>query len=153
MKKTLVYFLIAIICLVPAALLRHTALLNLLEEDISVIPSVLEFTLVKNSGAAFGILAGNTKLLAVFTIIIILAIAVYVVVCRDKIRWLELVSLALICGGGVFNLYERLAYGYVIDYINIQILPVFNFADMCVTSGCILLIIAVLFEPKKQTNE
>ena len=50
----------------------------------------------------------------------------------------------MIVGGGIGNLIGRASVGYVIDFLNIQIIPVFNVADIGVTVGCILLILTIL---------
>ena len=157
MKKLITFFAIIVICIPAALLTRHGMLLLLLEKDVQLIKNVLELTLVKNTGAAFGIFAGNTGLLSIVTGIIIFAIIAYMIFFRNKISMAETVSIALIAGGGISNLYERLVYGYVIDYINIQILPVFNVADMCVTVGCVLFVLVVFFvkdaaEPKESAE-
>ena len=154
MKRLISFVLTLFAGYACAMFCRHLVLQNLIENERLIIPNLLELTFVKNDGAAFGIFAGKTVLLSVITAAVLISIAVYVVIKRNAIATAELISLSLIVSGGACNLYERLAYGYVVDYINIFILPVFNFADMMVTCGCILLVAYVLFiEPKKQKHE
>jgi len=148
MKKVIPFFLIIALILGVSQLVKLKAVSGL-SEDIELLGGLVELTLVKNTGAAFGMLAGNKVLISVVTTVIIIGIVIYVCKFRNKISWIELVSLSLICGGGLSNLIERTKDGYVVDYINTHLLPVFNTADICVTCGCILLIIAVFFFDEK----
>ncbi len=112
----------------------------------TVLPKILDIAHVRNMGAAFGMLKGKTGLLSALTLFMILGLAVYVFVNRKSMSRLEIISLALICGGGAGNLISRMRFGYVTDFIDIHILPVFNLADICITCGCAVLIAAVLIK-------
>ncbi len=108
-----------------------------------------ELCYVRNEGAAFDILEGRQTFLIAFTAAVILAIGVYCVRNARRIPRLETFSLALLCGGGLGNLVCRVLNGYVTDFINIHILPVFNIADICICCGCALLLVSVIFlEPR-----
>ena len=62
-------------------------------------------------------------------------------------------SLALICGGGLGNLTDRAAYGYVIDMFDFGFFPVFNVADICVVAGCGLMIVyLIVFENRNGSS-
>jgi signal peptidase II len=63
---------------------------------------------------------------------------------RDQSRML-LVPIAMIIGGGIGNLIDRIAAGYVVDMFDFRVFPIFNVADSFVTVGCILLCIYILF--------
>lgn len=115
-----------------------------LGQTIPLIDNVLDITYVRNDGAAWNILSGRQALLIVLTGAVMLGIIVYVIVKRKELSFLERLSLGMIVGGGIGNLIGRISVGYVVDFINIQIIPVFNVADIGVTVGCILLIITVL---------
>ncbi len=123
-----------------------------------LIPGVLDFTYTHNTGAAFSILTGKQTFLIVITAAVMLGMIVYVVRKGKDIFLPEKLALALIVGGGTGNLICRILRGYVIDFINIHILPIFNAADICVCCGCALLVLSVLFlEPRsaaaKQNDE
>ncbi|GAF74610.1 unnamed protein product, partial [marine sediment metagenome] len=107
-----------------------------------IIKNVFYFSLVKNTGAAFGILKNQTLLLIWFSVIVIGVILFYM----DKIPKDKIVQIftALILGGTISNLIDRLRLGYVIDFINFKIWPAFNIADAAVTIGAIGLIIYFL---------
>lgn len=105
-----------------------------------IIRRYFEFT--KNYGAGFGILQHQTWLLILISLVVIGII----LFCYKKIP--ELVSVrifvALILGGVVGNLIDRIAFGYVIDFVRIWIWPAFNIADIASTVGVIGLIIYLL---------
>jgi len=101
------------------------------------------FRFTNNTGAAFGIFKGGNLVFAVFTFIII-SIIIYLYLSKP-IYFKErnvCVSAALIVGGALGNLVDRVTYGYVIDYINLGFWPVFNLADIALTVGALILIYA-----------
>ena len=123
-------------------------------ETIPIIPGIFDLTYVRNTGAAFGMLAGKTVLLSIVTGAMLIALSVYAVSQRKNIPVLERISLALIVGGGLGNLVTRLLYRYVIDFFNFYFWPVFNVADICICVGSALLILSVLIlEPRKNKAE
>jgi signal peptidase II len=89
---------------------------------------------VKNYGAAFGILQGYTTFLIIVSLIVIL-----VCICYYKNKGLRL-SLSFILAGTISNLIDRILLGYVRDFIDLRIWPVFNLADCFNIIGVILLI-------------
>ncbi len=114
--------------------------------EIPVIRDVLYLTYVENRGAAFGILQNRQWLLIGVTVMVILAMLLYIVWKKPQNKLL-IASFALIIGGGIGNLIDRLRLSYVIDFIDFRLIhfPVFNIADICVVCGAILLCIYVLF--------
>ena len=115
----------------------------------ALLPGILDLTYTHNTGAAFSILTGKQTFLIVVTAIVMLAMIVYVARKGKSLFLPEKIALALIVGGGCGNLICRVARGYVVDFINIHILPIFNVADICVCCGCALLVLSVLFlEPR-----
>ena len=119
-----------------------------------LIPGVLDFTYTHNTGAAFSILTGRQTFLIAVTAAVMIAMTVYVIRKGRSIFLPEKIALALIVGGGCGNLICRCVRGYVIDFINIHILPIFNAADICVCCGCALLVLSVLIlEPRHAAAE
>lgn len=106
---------------------------------------LFEFELVRNTGAAFGMGQG-----AGFIFIGIAAVVCIVVVAwlaqNRKHGMLEVIALSLLVAGGVGNCIGRLTDGYVVDFIKLTFIdfPVFNVADICVTCGVVLFIIALV---------
>ena len=115
-----------------------------LNQSITVIPKLFELTYILNDGAAFGMLSGKQKLLIAVTVAAMILITLYAILDRKKHGKLEQIALGMIVGGGIGNLIGRVSEGCVVDFFNIHIIPVFNVADIGITIGCLLLIIAVL---------
>lgn len=99
---------------------------------------LLHFTHVRNHGGVFGLLQGQGWLFGLFSGALLLAVAVYLY-RSDPLPRIEYACFGLIVGGGSSNVLDRLIYGSVIDYIDIQHIPywnyVFNFADVMIHLG------------------
>ncbi|MFH0985749.1 MAG: signal peptidase II [Candidatus Omnitrophota bacterium] len=114
------------------------------QSSVSLIPNVLDLTLVRNSGAAFGLFSDYAP--ALFTVITASLVVLFWAANRShheasKVdRW----ALSLILGGAVGNWIDRLRFGTVIDFIDFRIWPVFNIADTAITIGVSLYFIRVL---------
>ncbi len=116
-----------------------------LGESEIILEGVLQFTYVRNTGIAFGLLAGRGWIL------ILLQAFVIVLLLILKLRFFPsemLINLcfAVLLAGAVSNLLDRILYGYVIDFLDIGIWPVFNLADVFIVAGAAGLIILVLRE-------
>lgn len=121
---------------------------------VNVIDGILELTYVENRGAAWGLFADRQILLYIFSAVITLAIIVFYIWKYKKMGKFMRYSLALVIAGAVGNMIDRFALGYVRDMINFSFMefPVFNVADMCITVGAVMVLIAViLFEKDEQT--
>jgi signal peptidase II len=108
----------------------------------------------KNTGAAFGMLPGFSDVFTVLAIVVAAAILYYFPqVPRDD--WLLRLAMGLQFAGALGNLVDRLTIGWVTDFISIWIIPVFNVADLCITTGVVLLLISVWLKERQQpqTNE
>lgn len=117
-------------------------------QNISIIPGILDITYVKNTGSAWGIMASKPVLLVCVIIIMIIGLIIYLI--KAKPAKLEKISIYLIIAGGIGNLISRAVYGYVVDFINIHIIPVFNIADISICVGCGLLLLAILVLEKNE---
>lgn len=113
-------------------------------ESIPVIDPVLHITYVQNTGAAFSMLQGHPMLLIIFPAVVICIGIIFVLTQSKKFNRIFLVSLSLICGGGLGNLTDRIAQGFVVDMIDFRVFPVFNVADICVCVGCGLLVLYMI---------
>lgn len=112
---------------------------------VSVIYNLFKLTYVENRGVAFGMFSDMRWIFVAFTLILIIAIIIIMFTKRTKGTFLY-ICFALIIGGGIGNLIDRIFYGYVIDYLSISFFPpVCNFADYCITAGTVMLVIYVLF--------
>lgn len=113
--------------------------------SVEILGGLVNFQYVENRGMAFGMLKDCRWLFIIFTVIVVVGVIIYMITTKPQSKFL-LTSLALILGGGVGNLIDRIFLGYVVDYIQLSFFsPVCNFADYCITIGTVLLIIYILF--------
>lgn len=124
--------------------------LSALKENSGVILIENFFSLeyLENRGAAFGILQNKTILLALVTLLVILGMIYYIIKYKPKSKLVR-ISFALIISGALGNLYDRLFYKYVVDFIllhykDVYYFPTFNVADMLVVLGTFVLMISIL---------
>jgi signal peptidase II len=123
-----------------------------LNESISVIDGLFNITYVRNTGVAFGIFSTITSpaksvLLSLFTLVAAIVVVVYSLNTPVRNRLLQ-ISLGLILGGALGNLYDRLHFGYVVDFLEFYIRdyhwPSFNVADSAISIGVCLLAIEII---------
>ena len=107
--------------------------------SIPVIKNIFHITVVFNKGAAFGILQGRTTLLIYIGIIFILVFFL-LMKNENKNNLCFFIASGLIIGGAVSNLCDRIFLGFVVDYIDLRIWPVFNLSDSGITVGAGLLL-------------
>jgi len=147
----ILFFSSAALVLILDQISKHIVASSMeLGSSIPVIKGVFELTYIRNTGAAWGILEDKQLLLQIFTALLMAGIVIYAVVSRKKMTRWELLSLGLILGGGLGNFVSRVIYGYVVDFFNIQIIPVFNMADIGITVGCAILVIVTLLSAKTE---
>lgn len=110
------------------------------------LPDLVELTYVQNTGAAFSMLSNLTWLLALISVVASVFILIFLL--RGILSHvLGQISLALVLGGAIGNLIDRIYFGYVVDMFSLQFtdFAVFNVADIGVTVGGVLLCVYVLF--------
>ncbi len=161
MKRSTSFILFIPVLVVVLVLDRITKILmqtNLAGGSASSGGAPVVFTLVKNEGAAFGIGQGAQTLFILIAIVIVVVVVGWLLIGKRHGK-IEVVSLALIVGGGIGNCIDRIAYGYVIDFIKVTFIdfPVFNIADSCVTVGVVGFLIALIcglqaFSPRVQED-
>lgn len=117
-----------------------------LYESIPIIKGWFHITSVRNTGAAFSILENQTWVFIIIAIVISFILIYLIYRVYREYRLLALI-LALILGGAVGNLIDRLVHGVVVDFIDVQIInfAIFNIADIAITVGTALLVIYVIF--------
>lgn len=129
---------------------------NLANKSIQIIPGVLKFTYVRNTGIAYGL--GSESIILVILINLFILIALGIVWYKMRKELLTSVQLifSIIMAGGISNLIDRVFRGYVIDYIDLnQIIdyPVFNIADIAIVLGFVaILAITMINIVKQQEN-
>ncbi len=112
------------------------------------------WTYVENEGGAFGLL-NNASFLMIFAAL--MAIVTIVVYYRFPDYWkhsLLKIGLGLMLGGALGNLIDRLRLGYVIDFIDFRVWPVFNIADSAISIGVIIIAFYFIFiyKDKEETK-
>lgn len=146
----LILFLIAVLTAVDQ-FIKMTVITNLKPVgSITCIPGLLEFTYLENTGAAFGFFSGFSWVIILLTLL--LSVALIIFLFRYKYHtFLSYAACILVVAGGIGNLIDRFAFGYVVDYIHVLFFPyVFNFADCCVVVGAILFAVWYLFFKEKK---
>ena len=115
------------------------------QADFVLIPGILGVRGMRNTGMAFGMLAGKPLLLAGVTVAVLLAMIVYLHAHPPTV--LEALGIGLLMGGALGNLFDRVVYGYVVDMLEPLFMPlfVFNVADAGITVGAAILMICLLF--------
>lgn len=108
---------------------------------------LFQFTLVHNTGAAWGLFSGSTAALGVVSLAVSAAVAVLAVRFAPRSNALLVLGAALVAAGGIGNAIDRFALGYVVDFIEASFIdfPVFNVADIGVTCGVVLAVVALAF--------
>ena len=122
-------------------------------QSIKIIPGIFHLTLVFNTGSAFGLFKeGNLFFIITSILVITLIIFIY---CLRRCHYKDMVVIAafgLISGGAIGNLIDRVLFGYVIDFLDFRVWPVFNIADSAITAGAVLLAVKILFNKKCYTT-
>jgi signal peptidase II len=125
-------------------------------QPVPILP-LFDLTLLYNPGAAFSFLAGENGWQRWFFTAIALVVSTVLIAWLYKLprenKWLA-VALTLILGGAIGNLFDRLVYGHVIDFISIHwqgsYFPAFNIADSAITIGAFMLVLDVVFEARRE---
>ena len=113
-----------------------------LGESLPLIRNVLHMTLVHNTGIAFGLFKDQG---IVFIVIPLIAVGLlifniyYYRQTNENLTRSYIIAFSLILGGAIGNLIDRIVYGYVIDFIDVRIWPVFNVADSAITIGAVII--------------
>ena len=145
---------IAIVLAISSVFIFIDQLLKILvrkyNPDIVVIKNFLELIFVKNTGAGFGILQGQLVLL-IFLNIVAFIFIIWLLIYTKK-SFLADISLALILGGAIGNLLDRVIFGFVTDFISFSFWPAFNIADSAVTVGVFMMVYCLLFDRYEKKN-
>ncbi len=127
-------------------------------QPVYVLP-VFDLTLLYNKGAAFSFLASESGWQRWFFTVIAISVssvmAVWLMKLKSSEKWLA-AAISLVIGGAIGNLYDRLAYGHVVDFIHVHwgehYFPAFNIADSAITLGAVMLLIDSLIFSRKNSE-
>lgn len=142
-----------------------------LGESIPIINNVIHLTYIQNEGAAFGMMADQRWIFIIISTIAIIGFSLYLYFGHAT-GTLYGISLAMVISGGIGNMIDRLAYGYVVDFIHCKFVkypnfsfgtvswsefPVFNGADslVCVGAGMLIFVLIreIIAEAKKEKEK
>ncbi|OGW82344.1 MAG: signal peptidase II [Omnitrophica bacterium RIFCSPLOWO2_12_FULL_44_17] len=113
------------------------------EASIPVIRNFFHFTYVENTGIAFGLLQEHSGFLLIFISLSVLAILAFASYFTRREIFIKRIAYGFILGGAIGNLTDRIRFGYVVDFLDFRIWPVFNLADSFITIGvCLFLWLA-----------
>ena len=116
-----------------------------IEKSIVIIKNFFSITLAKNTGVAFSLLDGKIDIIIILSIPILLFL---INMIKKNNRKEEIICYSLILGGAIGNLFDRIIYGYVVDYLDFYIFgysfPIFNLADICIVCSVIIIVLDAL---------
>ena len=133
-------------------IVKQIVIKNVFNSSIQIIKGVLNFTYVENTGGAYGIGSNNILIFIIINIIILGILMKFAISKREEIDTISLIAISLIIAGGMGNLIDRVARGYVVDFVDINPVlkyPVFNIADIFVVTGCIVITIELIYRTIK----
>ncbi|MGD8177223.1 signal peptidase II [Marinimicrobium sp. ARAG 43.8] len=150
------WYAVAVAVLLLDQITKHWVSASLTYGDPVVFTPFFNFTLLHNPGAAFSFLseAGGWQRWFFTAVAALVSVVIVVWIARVAQRRWEALALALILGGAIGNLYDRVLLGHVVDFIVVHYKeyywPAFNIADSAITVGAALLIIDMLFHKDKR---
>lgn len=141
----MIYTIIIILGILLDRICKIYATNNFIENPVYT--KIINLIYLENRGAAFGILQNRRIFFIILTLVVVIYLLYYFVKnIRTNPRLLN-IALSLIISGAIGNFYDRLVHTYVVDFIEFSFInfPVFNIADILVTTGSILLIVFIIF--------
>ncbi len=119
--------------------------------SVAIWQDVFHLSFFTNTGAAFSILSGKTRLLGFLSVFVSVCLIVYLARYRHTLSTISRLGLAFILGGAIGNGVDRLLYGAVVDFFDFRLIrfAIFNVADSFITVGTALLILGVIFYDKE----
>ncbi len=137
---------VVVLIVVIDQLIKFAVLNTISKGSVVLIPNILSLTYTQNVGVAFGIFLERIFLICL-NIMIIYFVIKLMISKKYNFGKIAQLGMTLIVSGGIGNLIDRIFRGYVIDYIDItQVFnyPIFNFADICIVIGVIILMIIII---------
>lgn len=156
LKKTRLHVIILVVTFLVVIGIDMLSKYLLTDKYFTLIPNFISISYKENTGAAGSILEGHTSFLIVVSLVFLIAMFVFDYFLKEK-NWFYSLSFGLLLAGAIGNLFDRIVFGYVRDFIRIEFINfpfIFNVADMALTIGVICLCVYFLFFYKdKKKNE
>lgn len=121
------------------------------DESRIVVPHALWFTYVQNQHGAFGLFGSHPLVLAAAASAVLVSFFIWY--RHERGGWDTHIAFALVLGGAVGNILDRIRLGYVVDFVDLHWFPVFNVADSCITIGVCLLLYRMIVHERSATSE
>lgn len=118
-------------------------------DSTAVLGDFFHITYVQNRGVAFSMLSGHEGIILAVTAVLLCAGLVFLLLSRKMFSPVFSMGLALVCGGGIGNIVDRIYYGFVVDLFDFGWFPVFNVADISICVGCGLMFLYVILSMKE----
>ena len=143
--KKIMYPLIALLVIAADQITKYLVRANMQPgERIPLIGDWMRLYYVRNTGTAFSMFEGNRYITVLLTSVLIIVCLIVIITEARAGHDLIPVLLTFVAAGGISNLADRLMLGYVTDMISCGSFAVFNVADIAVTCGCVLTMLALL---------
>lgn len=152
------FFGVAIFLIVAALSVFLDRITKLAFQDVpegqvteNIIPGLLQFDCVHNTGAAWGMFGEWTNIFVLIALVVCIGIVILVFTKSKDIDPVTALSLGFLFAGALSNAIDRVMLGYVVDFLEVTFInfPVFNVADVSITIGVVLLLVSVFF-PRRQ---
>lgn len=123
-----------------------------LGDHVDVVGDLLQLRHVRNRGIAFGMFSDAGSLVLAGSIVV--GVLLFVFLMRvEPGDLLTIIGGALVTGGALGNLYDRIQYRYVVDFINLPNFPTFNVADIAITFGVVLIVLGQVRDMRRELRE
>ncbi len=137
------FIITALLVVVADQFTKHLIATRFLPDESRIfIPHVLWLTYVQNQHGAFGLFGSHPLVLAALASIVLVSFFLWY--RQERGGWGTHLAFALILGGAIGNIADRIRLGYVVDFFDLRWFPVFNIADSCITIGVALLLLRML---------
>lgn len=147
----LIYFAVCYVFFIFTDLYLSNMMVEQLTDGYRLSNPVFSLNYIKNTGAAFSILQDSRELLIILSMIALVLLAIHVIKNIKTISLKAIFFISLLSAGIAGNLHERIVYGYVRDFFQLNFInfPVFNISDIFINIGVIALIILILIKKTK----
>lgn len=127
----------------------------LLNQKVTLIENILSITKIYNTGAAFSLFQSKRLFLTALSFIAGGLILYYLIKNLKNLSYPLITGWGFVLGGTIGNLLDRIHFGYVIDFIQLDFIrfPIFNFADIFINIGVIIILIASFYTRKEVKNQ
>ena len=143
-KTDIAIFLAGVLSIVGLDRLTKILFSRILDinESIALIRNIVHFTLVHNTGIAFGLFKDCGAVFVIMPLILtgLLIYNIYYYRHSEHLNRTYIMAFSLILGGAIGNLIDRIMLGYVVDFIDLRVWPVFNIADSAITIGAAVIL-------------